>query len=495
MDFSVFNPLFTFLTYDAENPLMFSSKRFLLLFVVFLIIFNIIRKSFNARVLFIALFSAYFYYLTSGTYLWLLLIISVTDHSIGFWLNCTSRKSFRKLLVALSLLVDLGILCYFKYTNFACSLIAEATNQTYVWKDIFLPVGISFYIFQSLSYVIDIYRRRIQPTEKWVDYVFYLSFFPQLVAGPIVKARDFLPQIVKKPIPTLKMFNMGLLLILAGLVKKIVISDYISVNFVDRVFDNPLQYSGFENLIGAYAYTLQIYCDFSGYSDMAIGIAYMLGFRFPMNFRLPFQSATITEFWRRWHISLSSWLRDYLYISLGGNRKGKIRMYVNLMVTMLLGGLWHGADLRFILWGGLHGLALCVHKLWLRLFPKMKKSGEEMKPINRLFSTFLTFHFVCFCFLFFRASDTETVWTMLYQIQSDFRMEMVTEIITSNAMVMSVIGIGFMLHFLPKHFTKSFILFFFALPIWLKAVLAVLVIWLVVQLQSNDVRPFIYFQF
>ena len=285
---------------------------------------------------------------------------------------------FRIILLA----INLGLLCYFKYTNFFGMMIASLTGGHFEIRNIFLPIGISFYIFQSMSYVIDIYRGNIKPLQLFVDYLFYVSFFPQLVAGPIVRARDFLPQILQKPVVSKEMFGEGVFLIIAGLFKKAVISDYISLNFVDRVFENPLLYSGFENLMGIWGYALQIYCDFSGYSDMAIGLALLLGFRFNRNFDSPYQSATITEFWRRWHISLSSWLKDYLYISLGGNRKGRLRIYVNLMITMLLGGLWHGASWQFVLWGALHGAALCLHKLAMNIIPVIHMFLAVTQPLN-----------------------------------------------------------------------------------------------------------------
>lgn len=246
----------------------------------------------------------------------------------------TKGRWKRKGLVTLSLGVNLGLLAYFKYTNFLGGVIASLMGGEFTALDIFLPVGISFFTFQSLSYTIDVYRKDIKPLTNILDYAFYVSFFPQLVAGPIVRARDFIPQIRKPLFVSQEMFGRGIFLILSGLFKKAIISDYISVNFVERIFDNPTLYSGVENLMGVYGYALQIYCDFSGYSDMAIGIALLLGFHFNLNFNSPYKSASITEFWRRWHISLSSWLRDYLYISLGGNRKGKFRQYLNLIITM-----------------------------------------------------------------------------------------------------------------------------------------------------------------
>ena len=281
----------------------------------------------------------------------------------------------RKLWVLVSLVINLGLLCYFKYANFLGDAFASLVGGTFHHYDIFLPVGISFFTFQSLSYTIDVYRKDITPLTNLLDYAFYVSFFPQLVAGPIVRARDFIPQIRRPLFVSHEMFGRGIFLIASGLFKKAIISDYISVNFVERIFDNPTLYSGVENLMGVYGYALQIYCDFSGYSDMAIGIALLLGFHFNKNFDSPYKSASITEFWRRWHISLSSWLKDYLYISLGGNRKGKIRQYANLIITMFLGGLWHGASWNFVVWGLFHGVALAAHKFWMTLTGR--KKGEE----------------------------------------------------------------------------------------------------------------------
>ena len=371
--------LVSMLTYDASQPLIFSSGLFLFLFAGFLFFYGFTRRAPMARIVYVILFSLYFYYKSSGIYFLLLVFASVSDYWIAHAIYKVRTQRAKYWLVGLSVLVNLGMLGYFKYTNFLIEIANNLFGQGFLnFQNIFLPVGISFFVFQSMSYTIDICRGQLKPLNNWADYLFYLSFFPQLVAGPIVRAKDFIPQIRQNPLRvTREMFGMGVFLILIGLFKKAVISDYISLNFVDRIFDEPLLYSGFECLMGIYGYALQIYCDFSGYSDMAIGIALLLGFRFPKNFDAPYKSATITEFWRRWHISLSTWLRDYLYISLGGNRKGRIRTYFNLLVTMLLGGLWHGAAVRFILWGALHGIALALHKLWLSVVPGSKATGAE----------------------------------------------------------------------------------------------------------------------
>ena len=368
------------LAYDASSPLIFSSGLFLFLFAGFMLIYNAFRRAPMARIVYVILFSLYFYYKSSGIYFLLLIFAATSDFLIAQGIYRVRSRAAKRWLVVLSVMVNLGMLGYFKYTNFLVDIANQMFGQGFLqFQNIFLPVGISFFVFQSMSYTIDIYRGQLKPLGNWCDYLFYLSFFPQLVAGPIVRARDFIPQIRRNPVVvTREMFGTGVFLILTGLFKKAIISDYISLNFVDRIFDEPLLYSGFECLAGIYGYALQIYCDFSGYSDMAIGIALLLGFRFPKNFDAPYKSATITEFWRRWHISLSSWLRDYLYISLGGNRKGKLRTYGNLLVTMVLGGLWHGAAIRFILWGTLHGVALALHKLWMAVVPGAKATGAQM---------------------------------------------------------------------------------------------------------------------
>ena len=320
------------LTYDENSPLIFSSGMFLCMFSVFIVIYTLLSKRSMLRTIFVLAFSYYFYYKSSGIYFFLLAVVTCSDYLIADIIYTTRSKLGRKCLVALSLLIDLGLLAYFKYTNFFGQLWSDISGAPWHNFEIFLPVGISFFTFQSLSYTIDVYRRKIEPVDNLLDYAFFVSFFPQLVAGPIVRASDFIPQMYKPLHVTREMLGLGFWFVVIGLFKKAVISDYISINFVERVFENPIQFSGIENLLGAYGYGLQIYCDFSGYSDMAIGLALLLGFRFNINFNNPYKAVSVTDFWRRWHISLSSWLKDYLYISLGGNRKGKIRQYLNLLI-------------------------------------------------------------------------------------------------------------------------------------------------------------------
>ena len=487
--------LISMLTYDASQPLIFSSGLFLFLFAGFLFFYGFTRRAPIARIVYVILFSLYFYYKSSGIYFLLLVFASVSDYWIAHAIYKVRTQRAKYWLVGLSILVNLGMLGYFKYTNFLIEIANNLFGQGFLnFQNIFLPVGISFFVFQSMSYTIDICRGQLKPLNNWADYLFYLSFFPQLVAGPIVKARDFMPQIRQKPIVvTREMFGMGIFLIISGLFKKAIISDYISLNFVDRIFDNPLLYSGFENLMGVYGYALQIYCDFSGYSDMAIGLALLLGFRFPKNFDAPYKSATITEFWRRWHISLSTWLRDYLYISLGGNRKGKIRQYANLIITMFLGGLWHGASWNFVFWGMLHGVALAAHKFWMGITGR--KKGERSHGIRRFFGIVITFHFVCFCWIFFRNADFSTSLDMLNQIFTAFRPRLFTQLVEGYWEVFALMSLGFFLHFVPDSWEHACCKAVIRLPLIGKALLLVAMIYLVIQMKSSEIQPFIYFQF
>lgn len=480
--------------YDPKNPMMFNSGLFLWLFVAFLLIYVALRKKDNARLLFVIGFSYYFYYKSSGTYFWLLALVTVIDFYTGYWLNRIKEKAKRKWLVVLSLCINLGLLGYFKYTNFFGQIICSLIGHHFSSFDIFLPVGISFFTFQSLSYTIDIYRKDIQPLNNILDYAFYVSFFPQLVAGPIVRARDFIPQIRKPVFVSQEMFGRAIFLIVGGLFKKAVISDYISINFVDRIFDNPLLYSGLENLMGVYGYAIQIYCDFSGYSDIAIGIALLLGFHFNINFNSPYKSASITEFWRRWHISLSTWLRDYLYISLGGNRKGKLRQYFNLIITMFIGGLWHGASWNFIAWGTLHGAALAIHKAWMGI-TRQKKGGNKLYGWRRCLAVIITFHFVCFCWIFFRSSDFSTALNLLTQIFTSFHGELLSQLFDGYWKVFILIALGFVMHFMPDKYENKLCNCVIQMPFAAKIMMVVMFIYIVIQIKGSAVQPFIYFQF
>lgn len=481
--------LLTVLTYNQKEPLLFNSG-FFLYFFLFVLIFNKAFTNYKrGKVIFLTVSSIYFYYKSSGIFFILVIISSLVDYVAGMVIYNTQFNLRKRIFLILSVITNLGILGYFKYTNFFIDNVNAIFSAGWELQDIFLPVGVSFFTFQSMSYTIDIYRNKIKPEKNFTDFLFFVSFFPQLVAGPIVRASDFLPQVNTKLEISKVDIGKALFLIMAGLLKKAVIADYISINFVDRVFDWPSRYTGFENLLALYGYCLQIYSDFSGYSDMAIGLALFLGFRLPDNFNSPYKAVTITEFWRRWHLSLSSWLRDYLYISLGGNRLGKIRTYINLMLTMLLGGLWHGASWNFVIWGGIHGTALAIER-FLNLPEKISKN-----KFTRIIGVFITFHIWAFSMLFFRAQTTQHGIDMVNQILYYFKPEVFFQFISGYSLVFALFVIGFLSHYTPRKIEDYLKKKLTNASIITQALILTLVIWIVVQFKALDVHPFIYFQF
>ena len=480
--------------YNPQEPILFNTGFFLFLFTGFMAVYALLHKTHRAKITFVTLFSLYFYYKSSGIYFLILIASTLVDYTLANYIFKGKNAGQKKFWLVVSLVVNLGLLGYFKYTNFILSVFYDLANNEFEPLDIFLPVGVSFFTFQSLSYTLDIYRGTLKPVKSIFDYAFFVSFFPQLVAGPIVRAHDFIPQLYKPTFVSKEMFGRALFLISCGLFKKAVISDYISVNFIDRIFDNPTLYSGFENLMGVYAYALQIYCDFSGYSDMAIGIALLLGFEFCLNFDSPYQSKSITEFWRKWHMSLSSWLRDYLYISLGGNRVGKFRTYMNLFITMLLGGLWHGASFNFIFWGAMHGAGLAAHKYYVEIKNKAA-NGLTRFFDNAWVSTLITFHFVCFCWIFFRAPNFDIAKQLLHQIFTQFNGSIAYTFVTSYYKIVWVILLGYALHFIPKKYETATLAWFTNTSFALKLVCMLVVIIIFIQVKSAEIQPFIYFQF
>lgn len=381
-----------------------------LVWIIRLPIFGKLKISRNSIQKYILLVASYIFY---GWWDWRFCFLLFALTFIAYIAAKNISKNRRvKLNLFVGVFVPLLALGVFKYFNFFVDTFVQCFRiENYHALNIILPVGISFYTFQSLSYTIDVYRKDCPVCDSLSDLALYISFFPQLVAGPIVKASDFVPQLSEDRYVTLKKMGTGLQIFLIGLFKKMVVSDNLSV-FVDEVFDTPNAFSSLTVLLGVVAYSIQIYFDFSGYTDMAIGCAHCLGYELERNFNLPYLSQNVSEFWKRWHISLSTWLMEYLYIPLGGNRKGKARTYFNLMATMVLGGLWHGASWNFVLWGTFHGAALCVHKIYLN-FKKSHGLNKTPSKAGKVISAVLTYMFVCFCWVFFRASDFETATAVI----------------------------------------------------------------------------------
>ncbi len=501
--------LHTIWSYSSDNPLLFTQMYFWVFLMVVLLFYALVYRRFSLRHLYLFLVSLFFYYKAGGLFFVLLLISVTVDYLAGRGIHNTHEQWKKKGWIAFSLLINLSLLAYFKYTFFFVDILNRLTGWHIVPRDylavlsntwfhtrfdvssIFLPIGISFYTFQTISYTVDIFRKQVKPVKRFTDFAFYVTFFPQLVAGPIVRAAQFIPQLARKYSLTKQQFGHALFLILTGLIKKIVIADFIAVNFVDRVFSHPAAFGGFENIMAAYGYAVQIYCDFSGYTDIAIGVALLFGFRIPLNFNAPYKAVTLTGFWRRWHISLSSWLRDYLYIPMGGNRKGKPRMYVNVLVTMILGGLWHGANYRFLIWGGFHGAGLVVEKM-LGIPERVNQYTARWKKI--LF-TLLTFHFVVFLWIFFRSENMEIAQAMIFQIIHQFHLTGVLKVVFAEWSVFLLILAALVIHWLPAQWQENVRGGFIRMPLFIKFLVTVMVVFLIIGVKSAGFRPFIYFQF
>ncbi|HBF88887.1 MAG TPA: MBOAT family protein [Bacteroidales bacterium] len=489
--------------------MLFSQLYFWGFFAVVLAVYSIIYKKNHLRNGFLFFVSLFFYYKSGGYFFSLLILSTLIDYTAGLLIYNSQKKIYKKLFISLSILSNLGLLAYFKYTYFltdiinqvfhtnihAYNILADVTNKLtgsgFDISAIILPVGISFYTFQTISYTVDVYRGKLAPVRNIIDFGFYVSFFPQLVAGPIVRAAEFIPQLYQEYKLTIQGMGHATFLILSGLIKKMLISDYISVNFVDRIFDSPLSYSGFENLLAAYGYSIQIYCDFSGYTDIAIGVALLMGFRLPVNFNSPYKALNISDFWRRWHISLSTWLRDYLYIPLGGSKKGIIRTNINLLITMILGGLWHGANLRFIVWGAIHGLSLVTHKIWIRIF----KPKEKISIVRRFFAILFTFHTVTFSWIFFRAENMNVANQMFEQILKHFQPQLFFDILEAYRLVLILMALGLIGHWLPSMWKEKIRGWFIKSHIVVKLIVVVLFVLVAYQIKSSAIQPFIYFQF
>lgn len=494
--------------YDSKNPLLFNNGFFVYFFTLFILLFFALRNHHKARRYVFCIFSLYFFYKASGWFVGLVLVSAVVDFFLSNAIYREKSQSRKKFLLVLSILFNLGMLFYFKYTDFFIEISNSLFDTNFNPLNLILPIGISFYTFENLSYTVDVYRGEFKPANKFSDYLLFLAFFPKLMMGPIVRAHDFVPQINEPYVISERDFAKGFFLIISGLIKKLVISDYITLNMVDYMFDNPALHTGVENLMAVYGYAMVIYCDFSGYSEIAIGIALWLGFKIPPNFMSPYQSLNITEFWRRWHISLSTWLKDYLYIPLGGNRNFSVASFIfvggflvgsfimgvelfhlsnlwaavvsavlllifiipalitrktsgiaanfNLLTTMLLGGFWHGASWNFIIWGAIHGVGLGIHKIWMLLTDKSLSSLNQSR-IYKIISGILTFHFVCFAWIFFKAEDLEIAKTMIYQIFNNFDISVFGPFYDNYKGVVWMILAAMVLHLIPDNLADKVI--------------------------------------
>jgi len=611
-----FDYILRIFSFDSNNPLLFTQFQFWAFFALVFAGFAYFKSRKILRNSYLFFISLFFYYKTSGLFVGLLVFITCSDFLIARRIAVAKSKLNKRLLLILSIFIDLSILCYFKYAYFfadvlntAFGLEIEVTNiaasgfnslfgTSFSVDNIILPVGISFYTFQVISYTCDVYKGLIKPVSNIFDFGFFVTFFPQLVAGPIVKASDFIPQLYKKYCLSKTQFGIAVFWILNGLLKKIILSDYLALNFIDRVFDNPMLASGFENCAALFLYSLQVYADFSGYTDIAIGLSLLMGFHLPKNFDSPYKAQNCSNFWKRWHISLSRWLQTYLYIPLGGNRNITFGTYfwiititlialilsgsiwislivlfitglviyvavkfpvkrksiianLNSMITMLLGGLWHGASCNFMIWGGLNGVGMVVYKFWrdwslfdrilmsgtitiilviltllyptplwnlllffaglilfgsiVRLSYKRSKYRINFTWLERSWAIFITFIFISFTRLFFRSGSDldpaiandkawQTASDMVTQIGTPWNGD-IFAIISEYSTVFSLFVIGMIIHWLPDRLKRRYRIGFAKLPILAIGVISVLIIFIAYQFVSSEMKPFIYFQF
>lgn len=604
-------------SFDPNSPLLFTQFYFWAFLAVVFMIFTLIGNKRLLRNAFLFLVSVFFYFKTSGLSLLILLFVTVSDFLIAKRISKSKKEGARKAWLILSLVIDLSILCYFKYAYFFADFIHSVTGleikvvnifsqigniiagkELFSVDSIVLPVGISFFTFQVISYTVDVYRKEIEPVRNILDFGFYVSFFPQLVAGPIVKASDFIPQLYKNFHLGRRQFGIAVFWILNGLAKKIILSDYIAVNFVDRVFENPLLFTGFENFAALFGYSLQVYADFSGYTDIAIGVAMLMGFYLPQNFDSPYKAANPQDFWRRWHMSLSRWLKGYLYIPLGGNREASFGTYfwivlfaiiaailssswavslifvgiallmivishfskdrkksiianLNRFITMLLGGLWHGASWNFIIWGGLNGIGMIAFQFWKKTGWHLKMvyitiitaalcavrhfyplpiwnlltvwmlvifagtvvryvyhlcKGQKGQKLGYVWGVIQTFVFITFTRLFFRSGsnlDPETAnmeaWNtaknMVNQIGSKWNTAVIPDIIANYWEVFILIILGMIIHWLPSRWKRWYRINFALLPLPVMLLVVVAAVFVIYQFITADMQAFIYFQF
>lgn len=605
-------------SFDEQYPLLFTQFNFWAFFALVFAVFALFHNKRLLRNGFLFFASVFFYYKTSGLFVLILIFDMFLDYFIGILMDRSQRQGARKFLMVAGVVVNLLVLFYFKYAYFftdAYNTIVGSQHEVVNWlaqwandvsgknyfdaSRILLPVGISFYTFQNISYLVDVYKRKISHVSNVLDFGFYVCFFPSLVAGPIVRADQFVPQLYKKFFLTKRQFGIALFWILNGMAKKLIMSDYLAVNFVDRVFNNPSLYTAFENLSALFIYSLQVYADFSGYTDIAIGVAMLMGFYLPRNFNSPYKATTPGGFWKRWHISLSRWLQDYLYIPLGGNRNAtfatyfcilfiagviimltksvavaavlgaiavilavvsiaskkarlKISTNINMMNTMLLGGLWHGASWNFMIWGGLNGIGILAYKIWRHFkhgwrdvvsgvifvafvvtaktfgLPILRIAavwsgiffvgvvvralyaricpGRDVPWLNTSWNVLMTFVFISFTRLFFRSGSNldpavanETAWntakSMVASIGGVWKLEAIPEILLNYWPVFALFAAGMAIHWLPDRWKRRYRLWFASMPVWAMGVAVVVAVFVLYQFVTADLQPFIYFQF
>ena len=550
--------LYDIFSFAETDRMVFNRLDFWLFFLAFMMIFSMLHKFQLIRSIFITVVSFFLYYKTSGLFVLLLGLSITVNYFLGKWIHRVEKDLGRKWIIAFSAIFNVFFLGFFKYAYFFTDSFNEMFHTQYEainWfaqmgngffgdgffeTKILLPAGVSFFTFQSISYVVDIYRKEISPVKNYFDYAFYVTYFPHVIMGPIVRARDFIPQIYQPFQLSKSDFSVSVILVVKGLIKKIVLADYIAVHFIDKIVDAPEAYPGFVSVMAMWGYSLQIYGDFSGYTDIAIGISRLMGFELLPNFNSPYKANSVADFWRRWHKSLGAWLRDYLYIPLGGNRKGSWGSYIailiififlifitqwygllfiyigvtalyligvllipnfkkyvhrdlNLLITMVVGGLWHGASENFVIWGTMNGVALVIYNYWKKISP------YENKPwlIVHFWKVFLTFNFITFTRIWFRLDGDGEPAVMLDQIWNhfDFSWSVFITVLQTYQSVFWVILIGYFFHWLPQTIKHRYEQVFIQMSMPLQIGSVILIIFIMYQAVSDTFKPFVYLAF
>lgn len=491
MDFNyVLNSILDFLS-SQEKGWTVCSVPFMAIFVVFFVGYIIIsNKTPILCKIYVLLFSLFFAFKANGALFVILIFTTILSWLLTPKITILRRGKIRKIGLSIIILIELIPLLYFKYTNFSIELL----NQIFITNlhplNIILPIGISFYTFQAISYTVDTYKGYFKKPIQLLDYIFYLTFFPLLIAGPIVRAKDFLPQIQKPKFNNYLLLNKGVWLISIGIIKKAIIANYLA-QYNDWIFTSPMNYSGFETLLAVFGYALQIYCDFSGYSDIAIGLSALMGFKLKQNFNFPYKSLNLTEFWHRWHISLSSWFKDYVYIPLGGNRKAIYRIGINIFITMIVAGLWHGASNMFLIWGLLHGIGLIIHKLLLQKIPNLFSNYLWFK----ILSWGITFLYVSFAWIFFRSPNISTVFSIIDNIIYNFSISDFYPFLMTRPLYLILLVICLEL-LAVREGDYKWIENKFINANWIfKLLLFIVIIQAAINFSQNNIQPFIYSQF
>jgi D-alanyl-lipoteichoic acid acyltransferase DltB (MBOAT superfamily) len=550
--------IYEIFSFAATDRMVFNRLDFWLFFLAFMVVFSALHKRQLVRSIFFTIVSLFLYFKTSGLFVVLLGGSIIVNFFLGKWVFKTEKESGKKWIIAVAAIFNLFFLAFFKYAYF----FTDSYNQLFQTKyeivnwfaqmgngffgtgffetKILLPAGVSFFTFQSISYVVDIKRKEIEPVKNIFDYGFYVTFFPHVIMGPIVRARDFIPQIYQPFSLNKDQFSSSVILIVKGLIKKIILADYIAVHFIDKIVDSPEAYPGFVSVLAMWGYSLQIYGDFSGYTDIAIGISRLMGFELLPNFNSPYKANSVADFWRRWHKSLGSWLRDYLYIPLGGNKSGGWGTYIattvififlffilqwyeliyvysilmgiyligvlispsfkryvhrdlNLLITMIVGGLWHGASENFIIWGAMNGIALVIYNYWKKISPYENKSWW----IVHFWKIFLTFNFITFTRIWFRLDEEGEPMAMLNHIWNHFDFQWATfvKVLETYQSVFLIILFGFIFHWLPERTKKWYESLFAKFPMPLQAITVAVIVILIYQAVSDTFKPFVYFQF